>query len=331
MIRKVSVVMCTCNGESYIGEQLDSILHQTYPIYEIVVQDDVSTDSTYSILNEYAERFPIVKVYRNAIRTGVNNNFFSAIKRAGERLGRDGFIALSDQDDIWEKDKIERQMEAVGNHLLCGCRTTPFAQDGAEVYRDTRTPNYSLLRILYTGCLPGHTLLFPVRFLSLVPDVGQIAEIKLYDSILTMTAASYDDIVFVDKVLVKQRRHTSAVTYSAPINNDKTLKNILKTGRYCWRLYWSHRPQLRGYAAVAYQFLSQIHSNALIHKEALYMLELLSKKSLTSLLRLSFFCYKHQTELFYVREKKSFATSLRALTFPIFCSIYFREWKSWRN
>ncbi len=39
-IKKVSVVMCTYNGARYIREQLDSILNQTYPIYELIVQDD---------------------------------------------------------------------------------------------------------------------------------------------------------------------------------------------------------------------------------------------------------------------------------------------------
>lgn len=42
-VKKVSVVMCTYNGEKYIREQLDSILAQTYPIYELIIQDDGST------------------------------------------------------------------------------------------------------------------------------------------------------------------------------------------------------------------------------------------------------------------------------------------------
>ena len=42
----VAVVMCTYNGEKYLREQMDSILAQTYPIHEIIVQDDRSTDGT---------------------------------------------------------------------------------------------------------------------------------------------------------------------------------------------------------------------------------------------------------------------------------------------
>lgn len=50
-VKKVSVVMCTFNGAPYLPEQLDTIINQTYPIFEIIIQDDGSTDSTMSILH----------------------------------------------------------------------------------------------------------------------------------------------------------------------------------------------------------------------------------------------------------------------------------------
>ena len=52
----VAVVMCTYNGEKYLREQMDSILAQTYPIHEIIVQDDRSTDGTVALLRQYAAR-----------------------------------------------------------------------------------------------------------------------------------------------------------------------------------------------------------------------------------------------------------------------------------
>ena len=66
-IKKISVVMCTYNGARFIREQLDSILNQTYPIYELIIQDDCSTDETVEIVKEYQVRFPQVdiKIYIN--------------------------------------------------------------------------------------------------------------------------------------------------------------------------------------------------------------------------------------------------------------------------
>lgn len=71
----VSIVMCTYNGESFIREQLDSIMAQTYPVEEIIIQDDCSTDGTFEVVSEYASRYPHIRPIRNKTRKGVNGNF----------------------------------------------------------------------------------------------------------------------------------------------------------------------------------------------------------------------------------------------------------------
>lgn len=58
--KTVSIIMGTYNGAEYIREQLDSILSQTYPLKEIIIQDDGSTDDTVAICTAYAEKFPII-------------------------------------------------------------------------------------------------------------------------------------------------------------------------------------------------------------------------------------------------------------------------------
>jgi glycosyltransferase involved in cell wall biosynthesis len=61
MKKNVSVVMCTYNGAKYLREQLDSIVHQTYPLHEVLVQDDGSTDETAAIVAEYVKDYPFVR------------------------------------------------------------------------------------------------------------------------------------------------------------------------------------------------------------------------------------------------------------------------------
>ena len=58
--KTVSVIVCTYNGEQYLREQLDSILLQTYPIRELIIQDDGSTDGTVQIAKEYEAGYPQV-------------------------------------------------------------------------------------------------------------------------------------------------------------------------------------------------------------------------------------------------------------------------------
>src|ERR1700761_555678 len=109
----VSIAVCTYNGERFLSKQLDSLLRQSYSNIEIVIADDCSTDNTWSILQDYADKDARVKPYKNKYNLGHTLNFEKAIK-----LCKGEYIALCDQDDIWETDKISVFMENVGDVML---------------------------------------------------------------------------------------------------------------------------------------------------------------------------------------------------------------------
>lgn len=100
----ISVAVVSYNGEKYIGEQLDTILMNLGPEDEIVVSDDGSTDSTRQLLAEYQKRYPQMKVIEGPGQ-GVISNVENALKACSG-----DFIFLSDQDDRWMPDKVERVM-----------------------------------------------------------------------------------------------------------------------------------------------------------------------------------------------------------------------------
>ena len=115
--------MGTYNGEKFIREQLDSILAQTYPIKEIIIQDDGSTDGTIAICEEYAEKYPNIHFSCNEHNLGFNLNFkCAAMKATGD------YVAISDQDDVWFPEKIASKwlllvtMTYV-SPLICGDQT----------------------------------------------------------------------------------------------------------------------------------------------------------------------------------------------------------------
>ncbi|WP_347220052.1 glycosyltransferase [Chryseobacterium sp.] len=100
---KTSVALCTYNGEKYLKEQLDSIINQTYKIDEIIVCDDGSTDTTLSILKEYDSLFPgLFQIHINEKNLRSVKNFEKAIS-----LCTHDIIFLSDQDDLWQENKVE--------------------------------------------------------------------------------------------------------------------------------------------------------------------------------------------------------------------------------
>ncbi|MGV3459684.1 MAG: glycosyltransferase family 2 protein [Flavobacterium sp.] len=101
---KLSTALCTYNGEKFIRQQLDSILRQTLAVNEIIICDDVSTDSTPKILEEYRSRFPdIIKLHVNEHNLRSTKNFQKAVN-----LCTGDYIFCSDQDDIWLEDKAEK-------------------------------------------------------------------------------------------------------------------------------------------------------------------------------------------------------------------------------
>lgn len=100
---KISVALCTYNGEQFLGDQLKSIVEQTLLPDELVVCDDCSTDGTLRILEEFRDKvsFP-VQIQQNERNLGSTKNFEKAI-----RLCSGDIIVLSDQDDLWVPEKLE--------------------------------------------------------------------------------------------------------------------------------------------------------------------------------------------------------------------------------
>ena len=77
----LSIALATYNGERYIGEQLDSILHQTRLPDELVISDDASVDATQAIVLDFARQAPFpVRFQANSARHGSTRNFEIAIR-----------------------------------------------------------------------------------------------------------------------------------------------------------------------------------------------------------------------------------------------------------
>src|SRR5688500_18488634 len=101
---KISVAMCTYDGEPFLREQLASIAAQGRQPDELVVCDDRSSDSTCDIVREFAATAPFaVRLHTNERNLGSTKNFERAI-----RLCEGDAIALADQDDVWLPSKLAR-------------------------------------------------------------------------------------------------------------------------------------------------------------------------------------------------------------------------------
>lgn len=107
----VSIITACYNSEKYISGTLTSVLNQTYQNWELLVVDDCSTDSTVSIINNFAKVDARIKVFQLSNNSGAAVARNKAIEEAGGR-----FMAFLDSDDIWLPQKLEKQIAFMLNN-----------------------------------------------------------------------------------------------------------------------------------------------------------------------------------------------------------------------
>lgn len=114
---KVGIGMPVYNGQQYIREAIDSIVHQTYRDWELVICDNASTDDTAAICREYAARDPRIIYHRHPQNIGGAANFNRTFE-----LSTGTYFKWAAHDDVLEPTWLEQcvaQLEANPDAVLC--------------------------------------------------------------------------------------------------------------------------------------------------------------------------------------------------------------------
>lgn len=212
----ITVVIATYNGERFLKAQLDSIVQQTYSHIEVIVVDDRSTDSTIAILQQYAADYPFFRITINETNLGYIRNFEKGMLMAAGEL-----IALSDQDDIWHRDKLKVLVEARGDNdvafgdsRLIDDNDQPLGINFSDV-RALRSFD-SPLSFLIGNTVSGHNMLITKalveRSLPFPPHIP-------HDHWLCFVATFTKSVLFVPELLVDYRQHASNVYGILPVVN----------------------------------------------------------------------------------------------------------------
>jgi len=202
---EVSIALCTYNGERFLAEQLDSILNQDYTnITEIVCVDDNSSDKTWKILNEYAEKYTVFRIFRNESNMGFIKNYEKALT-----LTRKPLIAISDQDDLWYSGKITKLVKAIGNNFMAYSDNEYIDSMGKPIgkrFSDIRnlTTCTSCLNFALLNVISGHTILLNRELLNFALPFNE--EIP-HDHWLAFHASQHTNIPVVKEALVGYRQH----------------------------------------------------------------------------------------------------------------------------
>lgn len=107
----VSVLLPSYQHDQWIGETIESVLNQSYNNIELIIVDDASTDESVSVIKEYAAKDPRIKF--KAFEK--NQGAMVALNKC-YKLSSGDYIATISSDDVWELDKLEKQIKVLENN-----------------------------------------------------------------------------------------------------------------------------------------------------------------------------------------------------------------------
>lgn len=216
---RISIVMCTYNGATYLQAQLDSLLAQTCLPDEILISDDVSTDSTMAILEVFVvvagSRGVEVRLSRRESNVGFVENFSSLLQQATGDV-----LFLCDQDDVWRSDKLAlmtarftddlellllhsdaRLVGPKGESLNCSMfDALQMTAEEKQSIHDGRAFDVVMRRSFVTGATTALRRAVLDRALP-------IAQEWIHDEWLAAVASAIGKIDFIDAPLIDYRQH----------------------------------------------------------------------------------------------------------------------------
>ena len=147
----VSIIVPVFNAERFINDTIKTVLNQTYDNWELILVNDCSNDKSESIIKSYIKKDSRIKLINN------NVNSKAAISRNnGIKAAKGRFICFVDADDLWDKEKLEKQVNFM-NERKCA-----FSFTGYEFADEEGIPNgkkvYVPNKINYKQALKNTTI-----------------------------------------------------------------------------------------------------------------------------------------------------------------------------
>jgi glycosyltransferase involved in cell wall biosynthesis len=217
------IILCTYNGEKFIGKQIESYLAQTVLPDEIIVADDGSTDRTLEIIRNYASSNPDIqwRIVENDKTLGTNKNLEQALSYIDSDI-----IFFSDQDDLWVKDKIERTIFFFKEHpvIEASFSNAALIDDDNRQQKDTlldftffkpdvRKP-YKIEDLLYWSILMGNVMTGATMSVKR-SSLSKILPFQLnpgrklwYDGWIGFRMMATGQIGYIDENLISYRIHS---------------------------------------------------------------------------------------------------------------------------
>lgn len=197
----VSVCMSVKNGAKYLEEQVESILPQLSAIDELIACDDCSTDKSVSILKSFQDR-------RIKIIHGPGRGVISSVEHALRHSTGD-LVFLSDQDDVWSRNKIGVMSEHLHDYdlVVCDCALIDNGQNESKSFFQLNRSGKGLLKNLIHNSYMGCCMAFRREVLDYALPFPE--GIAMHDYWIGLVAELRYKTLFLHEPLVFHRKHAS--------------------------------------------------------------------------------------------------------------------------
>jgi len=228
-VKTISAIIPTYNYGRFLREAIDSVLAQTYPVLELIVVDDGSTDDTPQILASYGDR--IRAIYQT-------NGGVGAARNRGIAEARGEYVAFLDSDDIWLPAKLEKEIALFDADPDLG-----LVHCGAETFDNSG----KILFVSLSGCegWVGPDLLRLERTVIAAPGSGTTVPKRVAEEIggfdprlqpsedwdFCYRIAERYRVGFVPEVLVRYRMHGNGIHLNIPRMENGMLMALEKALR----------------------------------------------------------------------------------------------------
>lgn len=203
---KISVIICSYNGEEYISEAIESVLSQTYQDFELLIVDDGSTDRTKKIVISYVDQFPDKVRYVYKEHTGLPST-----RNKGIVESRGDYIAYLDHDDLFLPEKLQKQINVIENAdvglVHCARYTKNMFSDEEPVIRP-KMPARNRIDFLEGR---GHISMTILVAREILIKAGLFDEniFTCNDTDMWLRVAKDHEIAFIEEPLMTVRKHGS--------------------------------------------------------------------------------------------------------------------------
>lgn len=217
-MERVSVVLPTYNRADVLKKSIDSVLAQTYPELELIVVDDGSTDGTEELVRGISDER--IRYFSTKLNRGAAAARNYGIAHASPETE---FLAFEDSDDLWHRDKLEKQLRELEQHPEAGFCYHKISYDMGGGYTailpDERLPEEKKRGEIYAQLLYDNLVDCPSMLIrkSILSQAGTFDELlkALEDYDLALRLAKIAPAAFVNEVLLDSTFSTTGVSGSS--------------------------------------------------------------------------------------------------------------------